>query len=106
MTTEQNLLSQARNKFLTERAREEAKVQAWADSLSKVDPSLLRDIKLPSPLTLETLTPEVYKDSPDPVVYEQQYNAAMELIAKVNAIGDEYNRRGLQVLEEYNKLCN
>ena len=97
-------LEQQRTEFLTQRARDEIKVQEWADKLAKVNPEILQGIDLPTPLTLRTLTPEAYVDEPDEKIYEQQFLAATELIEKINAIVYEADKRSWEAVMAFRKL--
>ena len=48
--------------------------------------------------------PELYKDNPDPRIYEQEFAAWKELEKKVNAIADKYNEEAKRCLLEYQQL--
>ena len=109
MTTESELKEQIRKNrenFLSERARQEMMVASWAESIKKVEAGVLDSVNLPEVITLQTLIPELYVEEPNQAIYEEQYNAAMELLNKVNTIADEYNKEAIRCLSEYQAMSS
>ncbi|MCI9050690.1 MAG: hypothetical protein HFI05_02010 [Lachnospiraceae bacterium] len=104
MNSEIALLNKIREKFLEERTKQEIQIAQWAEKLYKVDPFILKDIELPDEISLYAFMPELYKDNPDPRIYEQEFAAWKELEKKVNAIADKYNEEAKRCLLEYQQL--
>ena len=104
VTSEADLLRSYREKFLADRAKQEMQIKAWADKLLKVDPFLLKDIELPEVISLQSFIPELYKESPDPEVYNEQYDKMIAVFSQVNAIADSYNQEAKKCLLEYQEL--
>lgn len=106
VTSEADLLRSYREKFLADRAKQEMQIKAWADKLANVDPFILKDIDLPEAISLQALVPELYKESPDPEIYNQQYEKMIALFSQVNAVADAYNQEAKRCLSEYQELSS
>lgn len=106
VTSEADLLRSYREKFLADRAKQEMQIKAWADKLANVDPFILKDIDLPETISLQSLVPELYKESPDPEIYNQQYEKMIALFSQVNAVADAYNQEAKKCLLEYQELSS
>lgn len=104
MDSAAELLNKAQSTFLKERTKQEVAVAAWGSDLSKLDPLILKDIELPSEITLQQLIPELYEDHPNEAVYNAQYAKAVQLLQQVNEVADRYNREAIQCLQEFNQM--
>ena len=107
MTNEQRLIAEAREVFLKERTQQEITVSNWGKRIESSPELLSRiDFELPNPMLLEKLIPELYADNPDPIVYQEQFNKANEMITKVNRIVEDINEEARQCLLEYKQLTS
>lgn len=96
----------AKEIVISERAKEEAKFEAWHKGLLKcpVDKVLS---KIPfdyENMSLRTLIPEWYEEAPREEVCRQQQEAANEKLAVINNIINEINKEGVELLLEFNRL--
>ena len=101
MDNQLEVLRKIREQFLSERAKQEMQVSAWAERITKCDPEVLEGIELPNPLTLRALIPELYADSPRQEVYEEQYDKAVQLFNQVNERADALLREAEKLIAEY-----
>lgn len=106
MNSEVELLNKIRENFLSERTKQEMQIAQWAEKLCKIDPFILKDVKLPDEISLRTFMPELYKDNPNPDIYEQEFAAWKELEQKINTIANEYNEEAKKCLLEYQQISS
>ena len=92
--------------FLSERAKQEMRINEWGQKISKVPTTLLEDIQLPEVITLQALVPEAYAEYPRVEVYVAQVNALNALIAKVNALAERYLLEAEREVAEYTDFAN
>lgn len=90
------------NNIIEFRTREKAAFDRWKSELLKnPDSELLKKIPYDvSSWEFEDLFSELYKDNPDPVVYQKQYDNMVEIADTVLGIVMEYNKRGLELQRE------
>ena len=101
MNSAQKLYMSCREYFTSERSKQEVLVAQWASKLQQADAKVLEELGISPNITLKSLIPELYEDEPNPTVYAEQYEAANELFARVNAYVDKYNAEALKALEQY-----
>lgn len=97
--------NQARELFISRRAVEEQKFDAWYKSLIQCSKEDVLD-KIPfdyTGMSIRTLIPEWYADVPDPAVCSQQVEEANKKIQEINKIIAGINREGIRLLVEYNR---
>lgn len=102
----EELLKEAREYLMTTRAKQEVMVADWAKSIKQMPKELLAEIDLPEELTLRSVIPELYQDEPDEKVYEEQYNAFMEKVKKINEIAMKANEDARQCLLKHQQLIS
>lgn len=104
--TDAQKLAKIREKFITDRAKQEQVVTNLAEGLKNVDPALLEGIGLPAELTLQALVPEYYATDLNPEKCREQYDAAMEILQRLNDFVQEKNKEARECLLNYQALAS
>lgn len=94
-------LQQIREDFLSKRAKQEVRINAWGEKISKVNKEILEGIELPEEITLKALVPELYAENPREEVYLEQLQKANDLITKVNEVAAKHVNEAYNKLKEY-----
>lgn len=102
----EELLKEAREYLTVTRAKQEVLVAEWAKHIKQIPKELLSEIDLPEDITLYSVIPELYKDEPDENVYEEQYNAFMKQVEKINKIAMKANEDAKQCLLKHQQLTS
>lgn len=95
--------NEVREYIVSMRAKYEQQVEDWRNSLTKTSKTLVQD-KIDfdfSELTLRTLVPEWYEQTPNPEVWKQQVTEANAKFDHVNNIIQELNEQQYKVYEEF-----
>lgn len=96
------VLDKIKATFLELRIREEQKIESFSKSLEGVDiEKVFGDLKFPDDISLIHFCPELYKDEPDPSIYDKQFEEMSRFFEEVNRRIEEYNKEGLKWLQEY-----
>lgn len=98
--------AKAKEIMVSFRAKEEAKFDAWHKNLLKCPEDTVLS-KIPfdyKDMSLRTLIPEWYEESPRADVCAQQEKEANEKLAIINGIINELNKKGAELLVEFNRL--
>lgn len=95
-----------REKFITERTKQEARVNAWYQRISGLQSDVLTGIIPEGTITLRTLCPELYEDKPNKEIYLQQLAAANAMFDKCNAIGEDKNREAVECLLKFKEISS
>lgn len=101
-TSEQELLQQARERFLHQRTEQEIAVRAWGERLNNCTKKaeVLVGIELPAEIELKSFVPEYYAAKPNPDVCKEQYDRMIQIFNAVNAVADKYNKEAKECLQE------
>lgn len=98
------LRNTAREIFIAARTRREQEFNEWKNGILKT-PDEFRN-KLPfdvATLTMQSLVPEWYSDTPNKEVCSEQIKAANEKLNAVNTVIEQYNQEGIKLLIEFNQ---
>ena len=87
------VIKETKDNFLARRTKQELAVLSWANKLTQVNPELLKDVKLPTELTLKAFVPELYVDKPDPEKCKMQYQELDKVVNQVKQIIIQHNKR-------------
>lgn len=97
--------NQYQNLLTAFRVKEKADFDKWLDGIHKCGDDF-KSLIPQEVLTwkFEEVFSELYKDDPDPAVYEEQYNRVSAIVAEVNSIAAKYDEEGLQLLKKVVEL--
>ena len=100
------LVRQHREIFVQERTKQETKFNNWKAALLKCSKEQILD-KIPFEIenaTFQTFIPEWYVDKPNKEIAHQQVVEFNKKIELVNSIVEEFNMKGMELLNEYKGL--
>ena len=98
-------IQRARDSFIQMRAEEERKIAEFGKQIASIDiKTVFGDLEIPSEISLKALCPEIYKDSPNPDVYEEQYTKMDELFKEMNKRISSYYGEVLECLQSYRAI--
>ena len=90
-----------RENIVAFRTKEKADFDAWKDALLKCSKELLDKIPYDvSTWKFEEMQSELYKDWPDPDVYERQYQDYVTKVEEINQIAYEFDKEAVALLEK------
>lgn len=101
----QKLIQEQRELFIQARTIEEKKLEEFASNISSVDAEkVFAGTYIPADLSLKAFCPEIYKEEPDPVVYEEQYNKMIEIITPINAVIEKINKDAAELVSQFRQM--
>lgn len=95
-----------REDLIAKRAKQEQKFANWKRAMLTCGEKEVLE-KLPidiNTFTYESLFPELYKDRIDKDVYKQELERANQIIMQITEIVNEYNKKGVELLVEFDKM--
>lgn len=85
--------------FISDRTKQEEYVTKWMTMYRDLPLTIRSKFNLNENLTLRDLLPELYKDSPDQEIYDQQYNAMVAMFSAINEFARQNQSKNLELLK-------
>lgn len=96
-----DVINSIKEKFVYQRTRQEAQVEAWAKSIMRIKDTVLGDIKFPEEISLRGFVPELYKEHPNKEVYLEQFQFMQLVFVEVNKRVAAYNAEADKILQNF-----
>lgn len=94
-----------KTKVIEARTKEEQKIEQFAKSISSVNiKEVFGDTPIPTDISLRAMCPEAYEETPNPDVYEEQFNSMVEVFEALNEKIIAYNGEAMEAIQQFKLL--